>query len=123
MRALGAGARGGHPADDTFSALLDPELEKIVRFYREQEAELLRELQQLEADIAQLDVSEPGAGTPYGYFDEDEEDEEYLSPNSGLSFFLFFCSFAVVRSLHLHPDTRSSYAAGYESLALARLDE
>lgn len=78
------GAGGGHPADETFSSLLDPELEKIVRFYREQEAELLREVHQLEADIAQIDADGPSMRSPYDEFDEDEEDEDNLSPNAGL---------------------------------------
>ena len=77
------GPGGGHPADDTFSSLLDRELEKIVRFYREQEAESLRELHQLEVDIAQLDAAGPSARSPYDEFDEDEEDEENLSPDAG----------------------------------------
>ena len=90
VRALG-GAGGGHPADDTFSSLLDRELEKIVRFYRDQEAELLRELQQVEGDITQRDVDGASAVFPYDYLDEeDEEDEEALSPNSGR-----FCSFSL----------------------------
>ena len=86
----GAGGGGGHPADDTFSALLDPELEKIVRFYREQEAELLREVHQLEADIAQIDADGPSMRSPYDEFDEDEEDEDNLSPNAG-QFPYFLC--------------------------------
>jgi phosphate transporter len=92
------GAGGGHPADDTFSSLLDRELEKIVRFYREQEAESLRELHQLEADIAQLDAAGPTARSPYDDFDEDEEDEDNLSPNAG-RFSIFPLHLAVVRAL------------------------
>lgn len=94
---VGVGVGGGHPADDTFSSLLDRELEKIVRFYREQEAELLRELHQLEADIAQLDADGPSARSPYDEFDEDEEDDENLSPNSG-RFYIFPLHLAVVRA-------------------------
>ena len=81
--ATGGGGGGGHPADDMFSSLLDRELEKIVRFYREQEAEVLRELYQLEADIAQIDAEGPSVRSPYDEFDEDEEDEDNLSPNAG----------------------------------------
>ena len=77
------GGGGGCPADDMFSSLLDRELEKIVRFYREQEAEVLRELYQLEADIAQIDADGPSMRSPYDEFDEDEEDEDNLSPNAG----------------------------------------
>ena len=83
VRAL-SGVGAAHPADGTFSSLLDRELDKIVRFYREQEAETLRELQQLEADIAQRDADGPVAMAPFDYFDEDEEDEDALSPTSGL---------------------------------------
>jgi hypothetical protein len=99
---VGGGGSGGpadahahaHPADDTFAALLDPELHKIVRFYREQEAELFRELQQLEADIAQRDAEGPGAVYPYDEFDEDDEDEENLSPTAGPPTLFFFVPFS-----------------------------
>lgn len=84
------GGGGGHPADDMFSSLLDRELEKIVRFYREQEAEVLRELYQLEADIAQIDAEGPSVRSPYDEFDEDEEDEDNLSPNAGWFFYFLF---------------------------------
>jgi len=89
------GAGGGHLADDMFSSLLDRELEKIVRFYREQDAELLRELYQLEGDIARLDVEGPLASPPYDEFDEDDEDEDNLSPTAG-RFFIFPLDLAVV---------------------------
>ena len=101
VRAL-SGVGGAHPADDTFSSLLDRELEKIVPFYREQEAELLRELQQLEADIAQREAEGPVAIPPYDYFDEDEEDEDALSPTSGQSLFCVFGAVAVRSSSLTH---------------------
>ncbi len=119
VHGLGGGAGGGHPADDTFSSLLDPELEKIVRFYREQEAELLREVHQLEADIAQIDADGPSMRSPYDDFDEDEEDEENLSPNAG-RFLILSMHLAVMSASMLI--CSSSDEARYESFALARLD-
>ena len=117
VRAL-TGVGGAHPADDTFSSLLDRELEKIVRFYREQETELLRELHQLEADIAQRDADGPVVTAPYDYFDEDEEDEEGLSPSAGQIFFVYLAA----RWWVFITDTCSSNEARYESLAPPRLD-
>lgn len=66
-------ADGLSKADKLFSGLLDKELQKIVLFYKEQEAELARDIETLERDIAQKDTEDP---SPHDSAYEDEEDDE-----------------------------------------------
>ena len=64
-------------ADRFFAGLLDKELEKIVKFYIETEADVAKDIETLEADIAQKDAEGPSpAGSEYDEDDDDEDDEE-----------------------------------------------
>jgi phosphate transporter len=61
-------------ADIIFSGLLDKELEKITEFYKEQEADIERDLETLEADIISKDEEGPSFG--YSEYDDDEDDDD-----------------------------------------------
>jgi phosphate transporter len=70
-------ADGLSKADKIFSGLLDKELQKIVLFYKDQERDLGRDLENLEKDIAQKDAEGPSpADSAYEDDDDDEEDDE-----------------------------------------------
>lgn len=61
-------------ADVIFSGLLDKELEKIIEFYKEQEADVERVLETLETDIMKKDAEGPSFG--YSEYDDDEDDDD-----------------------------------------------
>lgn len=61
-------------ADKIFTGLLDKELDKIVTFYQDQEAELAKDIQTLETDIAEKDAQ--GPSPPGSEFDDDEDDDD-----------------------------------------------
>jgi phosphate transporter len=64
-------------ADKIFTGLLDKELDKIVTFYKDQEAELEREIHALEADIELKDAQGPSpARSEYDDDDEDDDDDD-----------------------------------------------
>jgi hypothetical protein len=70
-------AAGLKAADTIFSGLLDKELDKIVAFYTDQEAELKKEIEALERDIVLKTAEGPSpVGSDYEDDDDDEDDED-----------------------------------------------
>lgn len=63
-------------ADRIFSGLLDKELDKINKFYHDQEADIARDLETLEADISQKDKERPSPANSEYDDDDDDDDEE-----------------------------------------------
>lgn len=69
-------ADGLSKADKIFSGLLDKELQKIVLFYKEQEKELARDVENLQKDVAQKDTEGPSPTDSIYEDDEDDEDDD-----------------------------------------------
>ena len=64
---------GNSDSDQVFSQYLDRELKKITFFYESQAAELLEDIGDLEAQVAEQEEAEM---RNYPEFDEDDEDED-----------------------------------------------
>lgn len=62
--------------DTLFTPLLDQELKKIIRFYENQEKELLDEVADLEERATQLEEAGLAAGERYLDDDDDDDDED-----------------------------------------------
>jgi phosphate transporter len=68
--------------DEKFVPLLDRELDKIVAFYKSQEADLIAEVEELAANIIEREAA--GIGPDARYMDEDESDDEEEEGSVGL---------------------------------------
>ncbi len=64
--------------DRTFVPLLDKELNKIVEFYLEKDAELRADLQQLKDDVERTENEDFDDDSDFGVSDEDEDDEDLI---------------------------------------------
>ncbi|SPC66321.1 probable PHO91 - similarity to Pho87p and Pho90p [Ustilago sp. UG-2017b] len=64
--------------DRTFVPLLDKELDKIVQFYLQKDAELRRDLQQLKDDVHSTENQDFQDDSDYGVSDEDDDDEDLM---------------------------------------------
>ncbi|KAJ1018061.1 hypothetical protein NDA16_004930 [Ustilago loliicola] len=64
--------------DRTFVPLLDKELNKIVEFYLEKEAELRADLQQLKDDLERTENEDFDDDSDFGMSDEDDDDDDLM---------------------------------------------